>query len=1092
MTSINHQLNDELHPLGFERLLDWILCEQASTKTIFGLHQELHLLDLRGRRFGRTRYEQRLDAPLGVAAGPHTQLSQNIVAAWLCGARFIELKTVQTLDKLTIVRPCIDMRDEGYNCEWSQELPIDVSFSEYADAWTAVRLLQHRAGAYDADEPGFMFNMSVGYDLDGIKGDKVSRFLDAMADSRSEIEHRLSLAVGFHPGCCDIVAPDFLSNNVTLSTMHGCPPEEIEKICCHLIEQRGLHAAVKLNPTLLGPERLRGLLNETLGYKTEVPDEAFTHDMDFSAAIDMLRSLAGIARRVGVSFGVKLTNTLECCNVQGVLPGSARMIYMSGRALHPITVRVAAMLQEEFNGSLDISFSGGADHANTPDLLACGLGPVTVCSDLLRPGGCQRMRQYIETLDEAMGSADTLAEFAADRANGSDSPELANLRAYAEAVAADPRYRKDAFHDRTVKTGRFLGAYDCVKAPCVEACTAGQDVPEYMHHTARGDFEQALSVVLRHNPFPAVTGMVCDHFCLDRCTRKNYDEVVGIRDVKRFLAHHAAGTPPPAPVAPGGRCVALIGAGPASLTCAYALALAGVATVVFEAKGFSGGMIIDAIPSFRLNRSDYRSDLRRIEAAGVKIRCGEAIDTERFKALCRENDAVFVGVGAQAEYKLGIPGEELPGVRPALGLLSDVLRDPAFSLDGEAAVIGGGNTAMDAARTAKRLLGHGQRVHIVYRRTKAEMPAHLEEIEAARAEGIFIHELLAPESISQSSGRLDLNCRVMLLGDPDESGRCRPEPDGDRRSTLTVDTVIPAIGRHLDCDFAQGDDAACSVFSGGDARRGSASLIDAIADGRRAADTILRSFGVEVFPALPRAARTASPAALQERAARMVPAVRPSLTFPKGKGDFGLVIGELDEKQVRAEAGRCLDCSDVCDVCVSVCPNRAIVGYDAEPKTVRIVRVFRDGSVEPDHDFVLAQGRQTAVVADWCNQCGNCTTFCPTAGVPWQDKPRLAASRAFFELDRDIYLIERAGADRCIRSRRKDREETLTRHRDQYRYETPEARVLLDAATFAVSSVEFLDETIEAIGLRHAAEMCVLLEAFGDSPLACNIDAKED
>jgi len=1080
-------MNDELQPLGYDRLIEWMAREQAATSTVFGLHQDLHVLDLRNRRFGTTRYGRRLEAPLGVAAGPQSQLSQNIIAAWLCGGRFIELKTVQTLDELTIARPCIDMQDEGYNCEWSQELPIDVSFSEYADAWTAIRLLQHRADAYDPDEPGFLFNMSVGYDLAGIRGDKVSRFLDAMADSRAEIERRLLASSDFHAGWHDIVVPNSLSNHVTLSTMHGCPPDEIERIGRYLIEERGVHTAIKLNPTLLGPERLRGMLNDTQGFATEVPDEAFAHDMEFGAAVDMVRSLVDTAGRAGVDFSVKLTNTLECRNVRGVFPDTEPMMYMSGRALHPITVRVAAMLQEAFDGTLDVSYSGGADHANTPDLLACGLGPVTVCSDLLRPGGYQRLRQYIDTLEEAMGDAPSLEAFAAARAGQADDPAMANLLAYADVAAADPRYRKDAYHDRTIKTERFLDAYDCVMAPCVVACPADQDVPEYMHHAARGDFEQGLTAVLRDNPFPAVTGMVCDHFCLDRCTRVNYDEVVGIRDVKRFLAHHASGSVPPVPAAPSGRKVALIGAGPASLSCAYFLALAGVEAVVSEAKDFAGGMITDAIPSFRLDDSDFASDLERIQGVGVKVRCGEPIDAVGFAALRRDNDAVFLGVGAQSDRKLDIPGEDLPNVRPALALLSDVLRNEAPDLGNEVAVIGGGNTAMDAARIAVRMLGDGHRVHVVYRRTVEQMPADLAEIQAVRAEGVQIHELLAPESVVERNSRLVLTCRIMRLGEPDESGRRAPEPVGDETTELTVDTVIPAVGQIVDCDFLPGDDSLEDVFIGGDALRGPASLIDAIGDGRMAADAILRSFGGEGFPPQQRAVRTDSPASLQDRAARMIPAERPVLRFPETKNDFNLVIGELSDEQVRAEAARCLDCSDVCDVCVTVCPNRAFMGYDVESRRLSTVLIHRDGAMEIDTPFVLKQGRQTAVIADWCNQCGNCVTFCPTVGSPWLDKPRLAADRATFELDREIYLIERAGHDVRISSRHDDREESLTLHDDLLQYETPEALVMLDASTFAVRGFEFLDDATATIDLQHAAEMSVLLAGLGNGPLARDI-----
>lgn len=1086
-------MNDELHPLGFDRLLEWMERERADTRTLFGLHEDLWLTDLHGRRFNTARYGRALEAPLGVAAGPHTQLSHNLVAAWLCGARFLELKTVQTLDELTIARPCIDMQDAGYNCEWSQELPIDVSFSEYADAWAAIRALQFHAGVCDADEPGFQFNISVGYDLEGIRGPKVRRFLDAVADARDALRARLERA-----GAGDVPAPRALSDHVTLSTMHGCPPDEIERIGRHLIEDRGLHTAVKLNPTLLGPTDLRALLQDELGWRdVDVPDAAFAHDMEFPAAVDMIRSLRGAAARAGVEFGVKLTNTLECVNARGVFPDSETMMYLSGRPLHPLTVRVADRLQEAFEGALDVSFSGGADHANLPDLLACGLGPVTVCSDLLRPGGYQRLRQYLETLDDAMaaaGAAD-LDAFARARA-GVDAadPHRANLSAYARAAAADPRYRADRYHKRGIKTERFLDAYDCVHAPCVEACPAAQDVPEYMLHTARGDFEAGLAAVLRDNPFPAVTGMVCDHPCLHRCTRVNMDDVVGIRDVKRFLAHHAEGAPPAVPAAPTGRRVTLVGAGPASLSCAWTLALAGVQAVVLEAKDFPGGMITDAIPAFRLDDEDFASDLRRIEAAGVEVRCGERVDAARFAELRAESDAVFIGVGAQADRTMGVPGEDLPGVVPALGLLSRVLNDPAMELRGEVAVVGGGNTAMDAARTAVRLLGDGRRVHVVYRRDVDAMPADIAEIRAVRAEGVTIHELLGPEAVrARDDGRLDFVCRRMTLGEPDASGRRRPEPT-EETVTLVVDTVIPAVGQRLACDFLDPADLedldedlrtpAGDVFVGGDALRGPASLIDAIADGRRAAEAILRAIGGEAPPRAPRAPRTLDRAGWQDRAARMVPAVRPAEHLPAGPGDFGLVIAELTPEQAVAEAARCLDCSDVCDVCVSVCPNRAFVGYDVAPRRLPLLLLHRDGSVERDEDFVLDQARQTAVVADWCNQCGNCTTFCPTAGEPWRDKPRLAADAATFALDREIYLIERAGDDRRILSRHDGREESLTRSGGLYQYETPEARVLLDAADFTVRGCEFLDDDARTVDLRHAAEMAVLLDGLGDGPLA--------
>ena len=741
----------EFGPLSLDRLLDWIRRERAVRGTIFGLHEDLFRDDLAGRPFAMQRRGHLLDAPLGVAAGPHTQLAQNLVAAWLCGARHLELKTVQILDDLVIPRPCIDMADEGYNCEWSQELPIDVSADQYLDAWTAIRILQQEAGVLDPDEPGFVMDLSVGYDLAGIRSAKVQRFFDRMADSRVELEGRLAAAATIFPHAAAIPAVERLADSVTLSTMHGCPPDEIERIGRFLIEERGLHTTVKLNPTLLGAAEVRGLLNDTLGYDTEVPDDAFAHDIAWDAALDLIRALRDSAARTGVTFGVKLTNTLACRNTGTVFPADEASRYMSGRALHPISVRTAARLQQACGGDLDISFAGGADAHNLAHVTACGLGPVTVCSDLLRPGGYQRLHQYLDELAAAMnavGAAD-LDAFVRATAGMPSAPvaeaALANLEAYAAEVAEDPAYHNDTHPDRCIKTDRALEPYDCIAAPCTQTCPASQDVPEYMWHTARGEMSEALAVVLRDNPFPTVTGMVCDHPCVERCTRVNYEAAVRIRDIKRTLAHTADEPPAPTAAAPTGHRVAIVGAGPAGLSCAWSLALAGVETTVFEAKDFTGGMITDAIPAFRLTEADYRRDLRRIEAAGVEIRTGEAIDRARLGALRNEYDRVFVGIGAQADRPLGVPGEELPGVWPALRLLSAARRGQAPDMGDCVAVIGGGNTAMDAARTATRLARTGGRVHLVYRRTLKEMPAAREELAAVRDEGVEIHELLAPE-----------------------------------------------------------------------------------------------------------------------------------------------------------------------------------------------------------------------------------------------------------------------------------------------------------------------------------------------------------
>ena len=331
-------------------------------------------------------------------------MAQNIVAAYLCGARFIELKTVQILDQIEVSKPCIDVYDVGYNCEWSQELSLDQSYQEYLKAWILIHALRsHDLFAHNNQPIDFLFNISVGYDLAGIKQKPIQDFLVNLQHAQSRMQPLLNAFRSSVPSL-DFADPDStISSNITLSTMHGCPPEEIEQIGLHLIEDLGLNTAIKLNPTLLGADKLRHFLNDELGFfDIQVPNQAFEHDPTFDQALDLIRSLRSAAARKGVHFWVKLTNTLETVNHRKVLPHTEPVHYMSGRALHPLVVQLAKDLSTAFEGSLALSCSGGADAFNLSQLLACGLHPVTVCTDLLKPGGYGRLSEYLEQLQQDM------------------------------------------------------------------------------------------------------------------------------------------------------------------------------------------------------------------------------------------------------------------------------------------------------------------------------------------------------------------------------------------------------------------------------------------------------------------------------------------------------------------------------------------------------------------------------------------------------------------------------------------------------------------------------------------------------------------
>lgn len=587
--------SDAFFPASAATLLGWML-DDLTRGEVFGLSRSLFFTPsaadpLRTSRFGRL-----LETPLGVAAGPHSQMAQNIVAAWLCGARFIELKTVQVLDELTVTKPCIEARDEGYNCEWSQELKLEESFGQYLAAMVLLCVLRDALGhppIDSGDGPGFILNMSAGYNLEGLKSPAMRRFLDRMASCPQEVAALRQSLIPLYPKLETLTLPDFVSDNLTLSTMHGCPPDEIERIARHFLEERRMHTCVKLNPTLLGPDAVRALVNGKLGYPVTIPDEAFGHDLKFGEAVELIEALQKAARRSGAHFGVKLTNTLEVVNA-GNLPAGEKMLYLSGRALHPVSIALAAKLRERFGDELDISFCAGVDAFNAGAVLGAGLSPVTVCTDLLKPGGYGRLRQCVEAMRQA--------------------PKT-ELSEYAKQAADDPRYRKDAHPYPSIKGARELTPFDCAGAPCMEACGAGQDIAGYLRLAAQGRFDESLAVITATNPFPNLLGAFCDRLCQPRCNRIHLDRPVRIRDVKRVAALAGAGVEIAAPATAGKR-LAVRGSGLAGLACAYYLARNGIGVDVYGPCPKSQAKLL-ASPA-------GRRDVAAILAAGVRLLDGEA------------------------------------------------------------------------------------------------------------------------------------------------------------------------------------------------------------------------------------------------------------------------------------------------------------------------------------------------------------------------------------------------------------------------------------------------------------------------------------
>jgi putative selenate reductase len=476
-----------LHPWPLERLLLRVAHEWESRGEIFGLAGRRFFradpaVDLSCRLGGR-----QVATPVGPAAGPHTQMAQNIVLAWLAGARSFELKTVQVLDELDIERPCIDMENVGYNIEWSQELTLDESLIEYVKAAVILEVLKNWEPLREAlGDPGdHVFELSVGYDLAGIRSEKMTRFITGLLNAGPVIEKLRGEIPTPFAHLRDLPVPARVVNTATLSTFHGCPPEEIEGIVEHLMTAHGLDVTVKLNPTLLGQDAVAEILHQRLGYEgvTLVP-EAFAEDLKMERALALIDHLGSFARNCGREFGIKLTNTLVVANTRQIMPGER--MYLSGRPLHVLAMALLDQLDQALPGKLGlgavdegipVAFSAGIDKDNLASAVGLRLAPVTICSDLLKPGGYGRLAQGLRKLVRAMkedGCADLAAWIALkeNEARASGHPNaVAALAAEHGRPEGYQRYTLAATDKPLREVDRQLQVFDCVACGnCVTVC----------------------------------------------------------------------------------------------------------------------------------------------------------------------------------------------------------------------------------------------------------------------------------------------------------------------------------------------------------------------------------------------------------------------------------------------------------------------------------------------------------------------------------------------------------------------------------------------------------------------------------------------
>ncbi len=958
-------MSDRMTPMPFGQMVEWILNEYKEKGTVFGVYRPFQSDGVCTRKiFGR-----KLETPIGPAAGPHTQLAQNIVASYYGGSRFFELKTVQILDgeDLPVSKPCILADDECYNCEWSTELYVPQAQAEYIKAWFLLAVVAKEFGLGSLD--GYQFNMSVGYDLEGIKSEKINTFIDSMihaeeTDTFKECKEYLLAHIDafryFSKEDVEKISPN-ICNSVTLSTLHGCPPQEIERIATYLITEKGLNTFIKCNPTLLGYEYARATMDE-MGYDyVQFGDFHFLDDLQYADAIPMLERLQSLSGERGLEFGVKITNTFPVDVKQNELPSEE--MYMSGKSLYVLSMSVAERLSRDFKGQLRISYSGGADAFNIKSIVEAGIWPVTVATTLLKPGGYQRLEQLVEStkdLGETFEGVDV------------------------EAVASLVKEGKtDKYHVKAIKPlpsrklKKQVPLTDCFVAPCKDGCPINQDITAYLSLVGEGKMEEAMQVITEKNPLPFITGTICAHNCMNKCTRNFYEDPVHIRAAKLVAAEAGFEGMMKQRKAPDSKVdhkVAIVGGGPAGMAAAFFLSRAGHEVTLFEKSDRLGGVVRNIIPDFRIAHEAMDRDVELVTAYGAQIKYNTKVD--RIEELKGEYDAIVLAIGA---YKPGILRLEEGNPINALEFLERFKASSGkLDIGKNVVVIGGGNTAMDTARAAKRTEGV-EKVSLVYRRTKRYMPADEEELIMAMEDGVEFLELLAPKSMKDGV----LSCEVMKLGDMDSSGRRGVIFTGEIME-VPADTVIAAIGENVATDFYE--DNQIPVNETGYAKVDSKTLetgiqgVYVIGDGLYGPATVVEGI---------RDAKLAAEAIAQKSLFSDYEEKTEEVRIYRNRGPLQV------EQEGEKEAMRCLTCSTVCENCVEVCPNRANIAVYVEGMSMhQIVHV----------DYM-------------CNECGNCKSFCPYDSAPYLDKFTLFASEIDMEESKNDGFVVKTKEDVTCRVR---------------------------------------------------------------------------
>lgn len=855
-----------LKSLSFEKLMGMAMEEYAAYGTIFGVRAMY--------KAGRARlpiFGKRIENPIGPAASPVTQTAQGIIAAYLSGARFIELKTVYPESK-AVKKPYASTETPSAVTEAPTELTIGEAFGEYVKAWYAIKLLSTHLELGVPE--GFIFQMSVGGCLKDLKSDKMNSFIEGLKSAEytevwRECENWARAHVDEFSGVDNMYVSDVspeVSDSVTFVPKEGLSAEETEACAAYLIEEKHLHTFVRLSPDLLGYYNIRGILDINGYTDLEIDEDRINSEAQYDDIKPALLRLQSKADALRLEFGVKISDGLRT----GSGPKNGKAV--CGRALFPIAFSLAEKVANDFGGGLRICYSGGADKFTAGKLFDCGIWPVIFASDIMMPGGLMRLYE----------TANDLAKRDYQQFSGILTSDLPDAE---KEIYESGRYR-NAFMKKPVKAEGKAPVLACHKAGCRAACPLGMDIP-FIERLVRGEKSlRALKVVFERDPIPFITTKLCPHPCTESCARRFYEGPVKIYEEISKVAENACFDllDETEPADYTGEAVAVVGAGAAGLSAAAFAAKQGMRVTVFDRAERPGGAIVKYLPDFMIQEKDVEWDVTLIQAKGIDLELEHEVSSvgELYEMGFSK---VILATGAEKERALKLSFGKPVSALDFLEKCKSDKENAEEAYQGAIVVYGTGITAVTAARVAKKLPG-ADRVTVLLSDSPKNETISKSDMALLQKEGIFVETMLIP--VGMRGGELFCH-RATETAKDKKTGLVNLEDSGEKEK-IACDVIINAQGEEYSETMKDADTA--SAFAGASGLGHNSYIPYVVLDSQKTAAKLFHCHYDRFLP-----------------------------DNESEERDFLENRGKLSDDIKQCE--RCLECETACGFCSDVCPNRA-------------------------------------------------------------------------------------------------------------------------------------------------------------------------